>query len=173
MKFKDLRIIELTSPPALGDNPPENTVYEWFVEIGLGALALHFRYPDGAERVVVGSLTGATGATGATGVPGVPGGPGATGIQGTPGAPGSGGATGSIGPSGASGIGATGLPGATGLSGASGIGATGSMGVGGATGATGPSGATSSQEVVTDISCDGGNLVVTKKTLTGYFTVSE
>jgi hypothetical protein len=155
MKFKEFRTIQLTSAPELGDNPPENTVYEWFVDGGSGTLVLYYRYSDGTESAVIGGgQTGATGATGigadgadgATGATGPLGASGATGPSGGP--VGATGATGYIGATGSTGIGADGATGATGPLGASGatgpsggpIGATGATGYIGATGATGPSG---------------------------------
>jgi hypothetical protein len=152
MKFKEFRTIQLTSVPVFGDNPPENTVYEWFVNIGLTTQTLYYRYPDGTERIVAGGgQIGLTGASGATGIAGATG-SGDTGASGATG-PGGGptGATGSTGPAGlvgATGIGLSGATGSTGPLGASGatgpsggpIGSTGATGHVGATGATGPSG---------------------------------
>ena len=153
MQFKELRVIQLTSSPDFGDNPPENTVYGWFEDGGSGTQILHYRYPDGTERLVYGGghdgatgSTGIIGYTGATGA-GLTGATGATGpSDGPPGPQGSTGATGltgSTGPIGATGLGATGLTG-TGASGATGIGATGPTGDFGATGAQGCTGATGS-----------------------------
>jgi hypothetical protein len=131
MKFKEFRTIQLTVPPIFGDNPPENTVYEWFTNVGTSAQTLNYRYSDGVERVVAGGVSnGATGATGITGASGV--------------SSGTIGATGSTGPIGLSVIGATGAAGSTGPSGGptGATGPTGPNGSGGATGATGPTGAT-------------------------------
>jgi len=143
MKFNELRVIQLTSPPALGINPPENTVYEWYTNVSSDMQTLHYRYQDGSERSVAGG--GVTGASGPIGLSGATG----AGIQGASGATGPGGgdpgATGSTGPVGATGAGlagSTGLSGASGATGPSGgpIGASGSTGAVGPTGATGPSG---------------------------------
>jgi len=146
MKFKEFRTIQLTSPPIPGDNPPENTVYLWFQEIGDNTQILNYRYSDGSERNVVGG--GNPGATGATGIRGYTGATGSS-VQGASGATGPGGgdtgATGSTGPAGATGLGLTGATGPRGASGATGplggpIGASGATGSVGPPGATGPSG---------------------------------
>jgi hypothetical protein len=142
MKFKELRVVQLTSPPALGVNPPENTVYEWYTNISSDMQTLHYRYQDGSERSVAGGgVTGATGATGSLGYTGATG----AGVQGASGATGPGGgnpgATGSTGPIGATGTGLTGATGPRGASGATGP-SGGPIGASGATGAVGPHGAT-------------------------------
>jgi hypothetical protein len=149
MKFKEFRTIQLTSVPIAGDNPPENTVYEWFTDLGLTTQTLNYRYSDGSERIVAGGgnpgasgATGATGSIGATGA-GLPGASGATGPGG--GDPGATGATGSLGLTGATGAGVSGATGPNGASGATGpsggpIGASGATGVIGPQGATGPAG---------------------------------
>ena len=158
MKFKEFRTIQLTSVPAIGDNPPENTVYEWFTNFGLAAQTLNYRYPDGSERIVAGGgQAGASGASGATGVIGYAGatGVGLQGDQGPAGAtgpgggdPGASGASGATGARGATGTGISGATGATGPLGASGatgpsggpVGASGASGATGSIGATGPLG---------------------------------
>jgi hypothetical protein len=167
MKFKELRVIQLSNPPESEfDNPPDNTVYEWFVTSG-STVSVHCRFQDGSEGVFSGTqgTTGPTGRAGASGATGPSGGPtgatGATGIRGATGPSGGlTGATGATGTQGASGLtgstgtngatgfsGASGASGATGVQGASGIGATGLGasgldGVNGATGSTGYIGAT-------------------------------
>ena len=157
MKFKEFRTIQLTSPPIFGDNPPENTVYQWFTVGSSSTVVINCRFSDGTEKTVAGGdvtigATGATGYTGATGpsggLTGATGATGPTGLTGNIGATGVGatgligyGATGATGPSGGL-TGATGSTGASGVFGASGVnGATG-VGVNGASGITGPIGLT-------------------------------
>ena len=139
MKFKEFRTIQLTSPPILGDNPPENTVYQWFTVGGSSTVVINCRFSDGTEKTVAGGdvTIGATGATGPIGATGPTGG--------LTGATGSTGPIGPLGDTGASGIGATGPAGSFGASGATGpsgglTGATGSTGVAGASGASGATG---------------------------------
>jgi hypothetical protein len=159
MKFKEFRTIQLTSPPVFGDNPPENTVYQWYTNEPNNTVMVTCRYPDGSEKTISGGSghIGATGATGPIGSTGPSGGPiGATGATGPIGSTGPSG--GPIGATGATGIGqtgatgpaggptgATGVPGATGIRGASGVaginGASGPRGASGASGATGIIGA--------------------------------
>ena len=143
--FKEFRVLQLTNPPAPGDNPPENTVYQWYATSEFGDLIIHCRFPDGTNKVVSGAPgpIGATGATGPEGATGPSGGP--TGATGSTGADGAFGSTGATGIRGASGVGATGIDGASGASGATGpsggpVGATGATGPVGSSGATGPSG---------------------------------
>jgi hypothetical protein len=142
MKFKEFRTIQLTSAPVFGDNPPENTIYQWYSDASSTTVMVTNRYPDGTEKTVSGGSgsVGATGSTGPSGATGPSGGPvGATGYIGPIGPIGATGATG-IGASGITGqVGATGLIGATGIQGETG-GASGLAGVSGATGATGIAG---------------------------------
>lgn len=129
--FHQRRTIQCTTPPAVGDNPPENTVYEWFAEDTdiSEAMYLVYRFPDGSERIV--------GGEGVQGPPGPPGGP--PGPQGASGPAGYSGATGATGPAGP--VGATGATGAIGATGATGpVGATGPLGNPGPIGSTGPTG---------------------------------
>jgi hypothetical protein len=134
MKFKEFRVVQLTSAPVFGDNPPENIVYQWLTTGSDTTVVINMRFSDGSEKTVSGGSgsIGATGATGYTGATGPLGGPtGATGATGL----------------GATGLGATGLTGATGSVGATGVdGASGATGPAGgptgATGSTGPVGAT-------------------------------
>ena len=103
MDFKQRRTIQLRIPPAYGDNPPENTIYEWFEPAGGNAICLVCRFPDSSEKRVCGILgasgvegvsgpkLGQTGASGATGLDG------ATGVYGHTGVSGAAGATGPIG----------------------------------------------------------------------------
>jgi hypothetical protein len=155
MKFKEYRTIQLSSAPVFGDNPPENTVYQWFTEGSSSTVVINCRFSDGSEKTVSGGAghIGATGSTGPTGATGPLGGPigatgptGATGIQGLTG--GASGPIGSTGPRGASGAtgptgGLTGATGSTGVRGASGVnGASGVAGSAGSNGASGPIGST-------------------------------
>jgi hypothetical protein len=138
MKFKEFRTIQLTSAPVFGDNPPENTIYQWFTVGSSSTVVINCRFSDGSEKTVSGGSgsIGATGSTGPVGSTGPSGGPiGATGPIGL-------GATGFTGATGATGIGATGPLGASGATGPSGgpTGATGVTGASGASGATGPAG---------------------------------
>jgi hypothetical protein len=143
MKFKEFRTIQLTVPPAFGDNPPENTVYQWFTEGVNNSIIINCRSSDGVDQVVSSGSdsTGASGATGLTGATGPLGGP--TGATGSTGPIGSSGATGIAGIDGSTGsTGVSGINGASGATGPSGgpTGATGATGPIGASGATGPSG---------------------------------
>jgi len=184
MKFKEYRTVQLSSPPVFGDNPPENTVYQWFTEGSSTTVVINCRFSDGSEKTVSGGAghIGATGSTGPTGATGPLGGPtgatgpiGATGLQGpTGGASGPIGPTGPMGASGATGptggltgaTGATGIRGASGISGATGVsitGASGPVGPAGAQGAsgvsvTGPVGATGPAGV--DGGTVGGNVLI-------------
>jgi hypothetical protein len=199
MKFKEFRTIQLTVPPAFGDNPPENTVYQWFTEGVNNSIIINCRSSDGVDQVVSSGSdsTGASGATGLTGATGPLGGPtgatgstgpigssGATGIAGIDGSTGSTGVSGINGASGATGPsgGPTGATGATGPIGASGIGASGPVGLGatgatgtglsGATGATGPSGDTMGENVI----INGGFDFFQRNnnnTPTGYITTDD
>lgn len=125
--FRQRRTIKCTTPPHSGDNPPENTVYEWYaIDDDKTNVYLIYRFPDGTEKVI--SAQGPPGATGPGGSSGATGPTGATGPVGLRGIDG---LIGSFGPDGATGIdGIAGKPGYTGGSGATGY--------DGATGASGP-----------------------------------